>query len=149
MSLLPATSHANPTTPFWASASGGGGGGAQSVAGTVGGTQSSTLTQNAETTLNTFSQVGAGTYVITASFQWVTGVNATQMVGRIYDNTSTTYADAIVTQPSGVSSQGYSASCVLTIPNTTGIDVQQIVIPSSTGCTCLAQWSILFFPYTP
>lgn len=26
MSLLPATSHANPTTPFWASASGGGGG---------------------------------------------------------------------------------------------------------------------------
>ena len=27
MSLLPATSHANPTTPFWASASGGGGGG--------------------------------------------------------------------------------------------------------------------------
>lgn len=27
MSLLPCTSHANPTTPFWASASGGGGGG--------------------------------------------------------------------------------------------------------------------------
>ena len=31
MSLLPATSHANPTTPFWASASGGGGGGAGPV----------------------------------------------------------------------------------------------------------------------
>ena len=31
MSLLPATSHANPTTPFWATAGGGGGGGVTSI----------------------------------------------------------------------------------------------------------------------
>ena len=31
MSLLPATSHANPTTPFWATAGSGGGGGTDPV----------------------------------------------------------------------------------------------------------------------
>jgi hypothetical protein len=75
MSLLPATSHANPTTPFWASASGGGGNAPSLVSATF-----AKIAYNPPDdggyviyTLNCPANAVAGDYVIQANYNYFGG----------------------------------------------------------------------------
>jgi hypothetical protein len=73
MSLLPSTSHANPTTPFWASSTGGGGGGVVPISFTVA-PQSVTYTSTARFTLDTVatSPTTDGVFVVNICFNVAT-----------------------------------------------------------------------------
>lgn len=144
MSVLTNESAVNPDKNLWALASSGNG--AKSLAGTTAGTQSGALNVNTQTNLNTYNSSLPGTYVVIGSFQWITSGGAPQLVGAVYDLDSGITADATVTQPSGITSQGYSASCVMTLANVASVRLRQSAQTSVIGCTCKAQWTVLYFP---
>jgi hypothetical protein len=144
MSVLTNESAVNPDKNLWALASASSGG--KSVAGTTSGTQSASLNVNTQTTLNTYNSSLPGTYVVIGSFQWITSGGAPQLIGAIFDLDSGITADATVTQPTGITSQGYSASCVMTLANVSSVRLRQSAQTSVIGCTCKAQWTVLFFP---
>ena len=142
MSLLPATSHANPTTPFWStSGGGGGGGGAQVVASTSADVVVDVIDAFTEYLGLTYTGSGNGTYVITAYFQ-------------CSGNTPGVFYGAIGLTPAGLSAgcqQGTpggfeSMSCCLTVPNVNGIDIKVVTQSSIAGSQVKIQWNVLFFP---
>lgn len=145
MSILVHESAINPDKNFWF----GTGTAPRSVAGTTTGTTSGTLNQNQQTILNTNSfTLGAGTYVITGSFQWSTSnATATILRGFLTDTVSGAIAQCDITSASASS---YSASCVLTVTTNSSVTLQQYVTSNQSGNTvCKAQWTVMFFPANP
>jgi hypothetical protein len=143
MSLLPATSHANPSTPFWSTSGGGGGGGGQVVAYTSADVVVNLTNAFTEYVGLTYVGSGNGTYVITAYFQC-----------NPEGNTPGVFYGAIGLNPSGLSAGcqqacagGYeSMSCCLTVPNVNGIDIKVVTQSSIAGSQVKFQWNVLFFP---
>lgn len=144
MSLLPATSHANPTTPFWSTSGGGGGGGATATGTTNEGAVVPIVDAFTEYTPLTYSTSGVGTYVITACFKNFTlSANPGSFYGAIVDSLSGLSAGCQQVETSG---NFGSMSCVLTIPNVAGINANANIQSSLVGSQMTVQWSILFFP---
>lgn len=115
MSLLPATSHANPTTPFWAVAgSGGGGGGAILIEGNTG-LVSYTIT---DTNVNDIYSVSVpfssvnGKYVATATFNFYGDGLNNQFQGRILE---TTTAGVVIAAVNTTDTPILYASCGLSL----------------------------------
>jgi hypothetical protein len=92
MSLLPATSHANPTTPFWATAGSGGGGGNAPIL--ITGTLARIEYNPADdgtyqiTTFTCPVNLLDGNYVVTATFSLKGGGSGNNTVFQIIDGPS-------------------------------------------------------------
>lgn len=136
MSLLPATSHINPTTTFW---------GAKSVAGTTGPGSTTVLPANNFVTLANYTSSEVGTYIITAFYQCnPASANAGQFQGLITDGVSSASANCFYSTTGG--STG-TCSCVLTIPNAQGININAFgSCTNFANATIKFQWSILRLP---
>jgi hypothetical protein len=144
MSLLPATSHANPSTPFWSTSGGGGGGGATATGTNNGGVVVPIVDAFTEYTPVTYSTSGVGTYVITAIFKNLTlSPSAGSFYGAVSDSLSGLSAGCQQVETTG---NFGSMSCVLTIPNVAGINANVVLQSSLAGSQMTVQWSILYFP---
>lgn len=145
MSVLIHESAINPDKNLWALS--GANGGAKSATGTgSGGTLINSIPINIQTSVNSYTSSLPGTYVIYGSFQWTSAGGTPQMYGAVIDLTSGSIADTTVTQPTGVTSQNYSGSCVLTLPNVSSVNLKQTVQVTVIGISCRVQWSVLYFP---
>lgn len=144
MSLLPATSHANPSTPFWAAAGSGGGGGGSAAGTSNEGVVVPIVDAFTEYTALTYPASGVGTYVITVIFKNLTqSGSAGDFYGAVQDTLSGLSSGC---QQSEVANKFGSMSCMLTVPSVAGINARIFMQGSLAGSQMVVQWSVLFFP---
>ena len=144
MSVLPLTSHANSSTPTWIKV--GTNSGAKSVAGTNSSTQVTTSLPTPFVTAQALAYTGsgAGTYVITACFKnYTLSATAGTFYGELTDTLTGLTSECRQTE---VASGVGSMSCVLTIPNVTGINVKAVVQSSIANSQMISQWSVIYYP---
>jgi hypothetical protein len=135
MSLLPSTSQVNPTTTFW---------GAKSVAGNTNAGGITTLAANTSTVLANYTSSKTGTYIITAFYQYnPQSATAGLFQGSMADGVASTNANCFFSTTGG--SLG-TCSCVLTIPNARGININAFGESSVASATVKFQWSIVCLP---